>query len=115
MHLKTQVTKMRLSEVKEYIDNRVETPIEHDLAVEQLNGSEIDCPSGEGNGITDALEMDETRTYETSTEIHESVMCYLGDEYVGRKFYDDRSPNMLDSCPPESVEDENDTDVASCF
>jgi len=115
VHLKTQVTKMRLSEVKEYIDSEVETPIEHDSAVEQLNGREIDCPSGGGKGITEALEMDETRTYETSTEIHESVMCYLGDEYVGRKFYDDRSPNMLDSCPPESTEDENDSDVASCF
>lgn len=106
---------MRLSEIKEYIDSEVETPIEHDTAVEQLDGEDIDCPSGDGECITEALEMDETRTYETSTEIHESVMCYLGDEYVGRKFYDDRSPNMLDNCPPESVEGKEDSDVASCF
>ncbi|MDZ7688811.1 MAG: hypothetical protein U5J64_08855 [Halobacteriales archaeon] len=104
---------MRLSEIKEYIDSEVETPVEHDTAVEKLNGGEIDCPSGDGKCMTEALERDETRTYETSTEIYESVMCYLGDEYVGRKFYDDRSPNMLDSCPPESYDGEHETNV--CF
>ena len=106
---------MRFSEIKEYIDSEVETPIEHDTAVEQLNGEKIACPSGDGECITEALEMDETRKYETSTEIYESVMCYLGEEYVGRKHYDDRSPNMLDNCPPESVGGEKESDVSSCF
>ena len=107
---------MRLSEIEEYIDSELETPIEHDRAVEQLNGEKIACPSGEGKGITEVLEMDETRTYETSTEIYESVMCYLGDEYVGRKFYDDRSPNMIDNCSRESVNGEDtDADVVNCF
>jgi len=106
---------MRLPEIKEYIDSEVETPIEHETAIEQLNGEKIECPSGEGECITEALSMDETRKYKTSTEIYESVMCYLGDEYVGRKFYDDRSPNMLDNCPPESVKDGKKSDASSCF
>lgn len=106
---------MRLSEIKEYIDSEVEPPIEHDTAVEKLNGGKIECPSGDGECITEALMMDETRRYETSTEIYESVMCYLGDEYVGRKYYDDRSPNMLDNCPPESDGDETVFDGTICF
>jgi len=106
---------MRLSEVKDYIDSEVETPIDHESAVEQLNGREIDCPSGDGKRVSDALKMDETRRYETTEEICESVMCYLGDEYVGRKFYDDRSPNMLDNCPPSGKESEREMDATSCF
>ncbi len=105
---------MRLSEVKEYIDRQVETPIDHDTAVDKLNGRRIDCPSGKGKRVSDALSMDETRTYETTDEIYESVMCYLGDEYIGRKFYDDRSPNMLDNCPP-SDEEKDEYDATSCF
>jgi len=113
VHLKMQVTKMRLSEVKGYIDSRVETPIEHESAVEQLNGTEVDCPSGDGECITEALKRDETRKYETTDEIYESVMCYLSEDYIGRKFYDDRSPNMLDNCSRESYDDEHEADV--CF
>ena len=104
---------MKLSEIKGYIDNRIETPIDSDSAVEKLGGTEIDCPTGDSECVTEALKMDETRTYETSTEIHNSVMCYLGENYVGRKFYDDRSPNMLDNCSRESYDDEHDEDV--CF
>lgn len=102
---------MRLSEIKEYIDSQVETPIDHESAVEQLNGREIDCPSGDGECVSAALEMDETKQYENSMEIYESVMCYLSEDYIGRKFYDDRSPNMLDSCPPETYGGEYETDV----
>ncbi len=87
------MARMRLNEARRTVEERIEPPVSVEDLRESCGDIEIDCPDGEPTTFTEVLEMDDERSYDCVTEIHESLMSNLPDSHVGRKKYDDRGPN----------------------
>ncbi|GAA0292331.1 hypothetical protein GCM10009066_03560 [Halarchaeum salinum] len=53
----------------------------------------IESPDGETVSLESILERGGESSFESARELHHSVLANLGEEYVGREDYDDRSSN----------------------
>lgn len=81
---------MRLSETRDLFASRFEFPVDREEVMEQVGDIEIDAPTGEAERIGTILDRTEQGTYGSSEELQDLVITYVGDQYIGRKFYDER-------------------------
>ncbi len=89
---------MRLSETRDRFVTEFTYPVEHETVIETMGEVELDAPHGEPESIDEVLNRaGTTETYRSADELYDSVITYVGDGYIGRKFYDDRSPNSGDT------------------
>jgi hypothetical protein len=71
-----------------------EYPIDRDEVIETAGDTDIEAPTGTPDSIATVLERTETRTFRSPRELHETILCNLGEQYIGRKNYDDRGTNF---------------------
>lgn len=50
----------------------------------------LHAPSGENKTIGDVIQRCEIDEFESADSLYDSLMTFVGDEFIGRKFYDDR-------------------------
>ena len=84
---------MRLSETRDQFTSEFRFPVEHDAVIDAVGDIELDAPYGEPESIADVLSRDDQPTYESADELYDALLTYVGDAYIGRKFYDDRGSN----------------------
>lgn len=84
---------MRLSETRDLFVSELTFPVQRETVIEQLGDAEIDPPTGEPETVGEILGRDEERAYRSADELYDSLVGFVGDQYVGRKFYDDRGSN----------------------
>lgn len=85
---------MRLSETRDLFVSRFEFPVDRNVVMEQVGDIEIDAPMGEAERIGTVLDRTEQDSYASSEELQDLIITYVGDQYIGRKFYDDRGANL---------------------
>jgi len=71
-----------------------EYPIDRNEVIETAGDTDIEAPTGTPDSIATVLERTETRTFRSPRELHETILCNLGEQYIGRKNYDDRGTNF---------------------
>jgi len=69
-------------------------PIGREEIIESAGDAEITAPTGTSESVGDVLDRVETRTFRSARELHETILSNLGEQYIGRKFYDDRGTNV---------------------
>ncbi|MEF8790875.1 MAG: hypothetical protein V5A61_12180 [Haloarculaceae archaeon] len=84
---------MRLSETRDRFISELTFPVQRNTVIEQLGDVELDPPAGEPETIGEVLERAETRLFRSPDELYDALISFVGDQYIGRKFYDDRGPN----------------------
>ena len=84
---------MRLSETHDLFVSELTFPVQQETVIEELGDAEIDPPTGEPETVGEILGRDEARKYRSADELYDSLVGFVGDQYVGRKFYDDRGSN----------------------
>ena len=85
---------MNIDELCERITNRFDYPIEVETILEAYGDVKIDAPSVDNRRrVDDLLNHLDGVTFSTPRDLSELVHGHLTDEYVGRKYYDDRGPN----------------------
>jgi len=87
---------MRLTEAKERIDESVECPTDCGTVTEKMGDELLEAPGGEPETVEEVLERDGSVTFNSKMELYQTLLCNVPDSYVGRKNYDDRSPNPFD-------------------
>jgi hypothetical protein len=88
---------MRLSETHEWCAEQFTYPVDHTAVIDTGGTVEIEAPHGNSESISEVLDCINTMTYGSADELHETIVTYVGDGYIGRKFYDDRGPNPQDT------------------
>lgn len=84
---------MRLSETRDRFASEFTFPVEHETVIDTMGDVRLDAPYGESETIGDVLGRIDETTYRSGDELYDTIVTYVGDGYIGRKFYDDRSSN----------------------
>lgn len=77
-------------------------PIDRDEIIERAGDTDIEAPTGSPDSIATILERTDTRTFRSARELHEAILGNLGEQYIGRKGYDDRGTSF-DRTPEETI------------
>ena len=85
---------MRIAETRDLFASEFAFPVDRETVLDRVGDHEIDAPSGESETIGDILTLIEQDTYESVDELFDVLVTFVGDEYIGRKFYDDRGANV---------------------
>lgn len=98
---------MKLSGLRDYLEAELTYPIEQSSVVEQVGSVEIEAPDDpDTETISTIVDDVGQETYNSADELYTTVIGNVSDEYIGRKFYDDRGGNPAQT--PSEFEDEPD-------
>ena len=92
---------MRLPETRDMFARELEFPITCESVQERIGDVRVDAPTGEGETIGEVLGRCGERQFESADELYDSLVTFVGEAYIGRKFYDDRGSQPAD--PEEEV------------
>jgi len=71
-----------------------EYPIGREEIIDTAGDTDIEAPTGAPDSVATVLGRAETRTFQSPRELHETILATLGEQYIGRKHYDDRGTNF---------------------
>jgi len=82
---------MRYSETHQLFDQACTFPAEHEAIVEQLGDVTLTTPADESYTVKEILEVTDETTYRSVDDLYATLLGNLDEEFVGLKYYDDRS------------------------
>lgn len=95
---------MNIQDSHEYFEENLDFPLVTGAVNEQIGSTEIDAPDEEDSRtISELLSQADEETYNSANDLYEMVVSSLPDDYIGRKYYDDRGSNLegLDAGPSD--------------
>jgi hypothetical protein len=85
---------MRYSETHQLFDQACTFPAEHEVVVEQLGEVVLTTPAGDTFTVREILEVTDETSYQSVDDLYTALVGNLDEEFVGLKYYDDRSGSM---------------------
>jgi hypothetical protein len=85
---------MRPKDTYDAFDEAYSYPTDLDTVLETMGEETIESPNGTDETIAQIFSHAETRTYESPRALHDEFVSLLSDQYIGRKYYDDRGDNV---------------------
>jgi hypothetical protein len=83
-------TSMRLPETRDLFSRELTFPVTCEQVVETVGDVELDAPDGGAETVGDVLGRCEVDEFDSPDELYDSLISFVSDRYIGRKFYDDR-------------------------
>lgn len=88
------MTEIRLSEARDLFTRTVSYPVTCEEVIEATGDVSLASPTGSTETIGDVLgRCDSGTVFESNDELYDTLVTYLGEDYIGRKMYDDRGSN----------------------
>lgn len=81
------------TETRELFERKCQLPTDQESIVDAVGDTAVVAPTGESSTVETILQRSAETEYESIEALHSTVMANLSDEHIGRKHYDDRSPN----------------------
>lgn len=81
---------MRLPETRDLFVRELDFPASHDAVLDTVGQHTLDAPNGESESIADVLDRVQTREFANADELYDTLLTYVSDAFIGRKYYDDR-------------------------
>lgn len=81
---------MRLSETRDLFVAELTFPVDRATVTETIGDVELDAPWGDPETVGDVLSRTDDTEFHNADELFDTILTYVGDQYIGRKFYDDR-------------------------
>jgi hypothetical protein len=88
---------MRLSETRDLFARRLEFPVTREMVVEQVGSTELDAPLGETVTIEEVIARCDTDEFSSADSLYGSLMNFVGERFIGQKYYDDRGGSVSDT------------------
>lgn len=99
---------MNSRQLHEDLKDEFEYPVDHATVLTQIGGTTVDAPdNNDSETVDEILVSDDDEIYETANDLFDSIYGNLDDNYIGRKYYDDRGANIDNSDYGGSVENQN--------
>ncbi|MGQ4555551.1 DUF5789 family protein [Halobellus sp. GM3] len=100
---------MEIDELPEFLETELTYPIDQPLVIDRIGPIEIEAPDAqETETISTIIGPVGQDTYASADELFTTIIGNVSDEYIGRKFYDDRGGTHGDEGPEPTDE----TDVS---
>lgn len=85
---------MRINELPGFLDQELNYPVARSAVIEQIGDIELESPTDERRAtISTSLERLNEGSYHNSEELFHAIVGTVSDQYIGRKYYDDRGSN----------------------
>ncbi|MFC7096433.1 DUF5789 family protein [Halobaculum marinum] len=81
---------MRLTEARAAFDRRIAFPADRDAVLEAVGDERLEAPNGDDTTVAAVLERADATAFDSADELYDTLLGFVGDAFVGRKFYDDR-------------------------
>ena len=81
---------MRLPETRDLFARKLQFPATRTTVMDTVGGTELNAPGGENKTIGDVIERCETDEFDSADSLYDTLMTFVGEEFIGRKYYDDR-------------------------
>ncbi|SFR65731.1 hypothetical protein SAMN04487947_3186 [Halogeometricum rufum] len=86
---------MEISDVLAFLEDELTFPIHQDSVIRQVGAVDIEAPDAqETETVSTIIGPVGQETYASADELFTTIIGNLSDEYIGRKFYDDRGANL---------------------
>ncbi|MFB6299100.1 MAG: hypothetical protein ABEH65_02450 [Halobacteriales archaeon] len=85
---------MRPNDAYEHFETEFSYPITRTDVIAATDDTVIQAPTGTSDSLGDVIARTETTTFHSPQELYETFLAHLGEQYIGRKHYDDRSCNI---------------------
>ena len=85
---------MQLNELGDRLQDAFDYPVDSETVREEMGQETIDSEDAAGGRtIASILDNHPDEEFASANELHQTLIGELPDEYIGRKFYDDRGSN----------------------
>ncbi len=81
---------MRLPETRDLFSRRVSFPTTAETVRSEIGNVSLEAPMGDEETIGEVLSRCPHEEFENADALYDALVTFVGDAYVGRKFYDDR-------------------------
>ncbi len=81
---------MRLPETRDLFARKLEFPVTRETVLETVGDTELDAPTGQNETIAEILERSDTEEFVSADGLYGTLMTFVSDGFIGRKYYDDR-------------------------
>ena len=85
------MTAIRLPETRDLFSRELEFPVTCERVVDSVGDVELESPSGSAERIGTVLDRCDAEEFASPDELYGALVTFVGEAYVGRKGYDDRS------------------------
>lgn len=80
----------------EWLSTELEFPITRDDLADEIGDVYIEAPDpGDSERLESIIERTGAAAFRSASDLYESILCGLDEEYIGRKYYDDRGVNPI--------------------
>jgi hypothetical protein len=86
---------MRPNDAYDRFETEFSYPITREEIVDAIGDTTVQAPRGPSESVAEVLERTETPTFQSPQDLRETFFANLCDQYVGRKFYDDRGRTVV--------------------
>ncbi len=88
---------MEIGQLSDYLEEELSYSIGQSAVLEQIGSVMIDAPDAqETETVSTIIGPLGDQTYDCAAELFETIIGNVSDDYIGRKFYDDRGANPMD-------------------
>lgn len=84
---------MRLPQTRDLFTREFRFPTTRETVIDRVGDVELDAMYGDPETIADVLSRTDQGEFDSVDELYDSLITFVGDQYIGRKFYDDRGMN----------------------
>ena len=89
---------MKFRELPSFLESEFVYPTSTDSVVDQAGEVVVDAPDEDNSEtIGDILSRVDAETYGSAHELYTTILGNVSDDYIGRKFYDDRGSDPAES------------------
>ncbi|WP_380678118.1 DUF5789 family protein [Salinigranum sp. GCM10025319] len=81
---------MRLAETRNLFARTLTFPADRGAVLDTVGETELDAPYGDPETIREVLARTDEPDFGSADELFDTVLANVGDQYIGRKHYDDR-------------------------
>ena len=101
---------MKISDLPEWIKAEFEFPLMRATVIDRAGTLEIDAPDrADSETLSTILNRSGDERYQSQDGLLDAIRGNLSDEYIGRKYYDDRgmNPSGSENDAPKDTADES--------
>ena len=81
---------MRLPETRDLFSRRLSFPATTETVTDRIGEVSLEAPMGDEETIAEVLDRCPEDHFESADALYDALVTFVGDAYVGRKYYDDR-------------------------
>ena len=89
---------MLITDLPAYLENAFSYPVELDAVLDEIGDLQIEGPNAtESETLATVLRPLGTDTFDSQEALFETIYGNVNEDYIGRKFYDDRGSTQLET------------------